>query len=193
MKELIDGFVSWSTSWLISFGPIAGVLLIVLESIIPALPLAVFIALNIKSYGMLLGFLISWLSTVLGCMLSFYMFRKLFQKKLYNYIKRKDSEKLDKFMNMITNISFPNLVVIVALPFTPASWINAAAGLSKINSKKFLTAIFIGKPAMVYFWGYIGKSFLESLTDISTMIKIALLLIGAFLISKFVEKKFNLR
>lgn len=193
MKELIDGFVSWSTSWLISFGPIAGVLLIVLESIIPALPLAVFIALNIKSYGMLAGFIISWLSTILGCMLSFYMFRKLFQKRLYNYIKKKDSDKLDKFMNMITNISFTNLVVIVALPFTPASWINAAAGLSKINPKKFLIAIFIGKPAMVYFWGYIGKSFLESLTDVTTMIKIALLLIGAFLISKIVEKKFNLR
>lgn len=193
MKGLIDGFVSWSTSWLISFGPIAGVLLIVLESIIPALPLAVFIALNIKSYGMLIGFIISWFSTVLGCILSFYMFRRLFQKRLYNYIKRKDSEKLDRFMNMISNISFTNLVIIVALPFTPACWINIGAGLSKISPKKFLTAIFIGKPAMVFFWGYIGKSFLESLTDVTTMIKIALLLIGAFLISKLVEKKFNLR
>lgn len=193
MKGLIDSFVTWATSWLISFGPIAGVLLIILESIIPALPLGVFIALNIKSYGFLFGFIISWLSTVIGCMLSFFFFRKLFQKKLYNFIKNKDSKKLEKFMKTISNVSFTNLVVIVAMPFTPASWINAGAGLSKIDAKKYFTAILIGKPAMVYFWGYIGKSLLESLTDVTTLVKIALLLIGAFVVSRLVEKKFNLK
>ena len=71
MKEIIDTFVNSSTDFLTSYGPLAGVLLIMLESIIPALPLSVFIALNIVAFGDIVGFLISWLSTIVGCMISF--------------------------------------------------------------------------------------------------------------------------
>ena len=54
MKEIIDTFVNNSTDFLTSYGPLAGVLLIMLESIIPALPLSVFIALNIVALVILL-------------------------------------------------------------------------------------------------------------------------------------------
>ena len=46
---------------------------------------------------------------------------------------------------------------------------------------------------MVYFWGYIGTSLLESLTDITILIKIAILLIGSFIISRLIEKKLKVR
>lgn len=193
MKELIDGFVSNTTIWLTSFGPIAGVILILLESIFPMLPLSVFITLNIISYGPIFGFLISWLATITGCMMSFILFRKFFQKKVYSFIKKKDNEKLKKIMKAITTISFSNLVVLIALPFSPAFFINIAGGISKIKIEKFFLAIIIGKIVMVYFWGYIGTSLLESLTDITILIKIALLLIGSFIISKIVEKKLKVR
>ena len=193
MKEIVDSFVSGTTTWLISFGPIAGILLILLESIIPMLPLSVFITLNVVSYGNVLGFLISWIATCIGCMLSFFLFRKFFQNKLYRFIKKKDNEQLKKIMNTITNISFSNLVVLIALPFSPAFLINISAGLSKIKTKKFLGAILLGKIVMVYFWGYIGTSLLESLTDITILIKIAILLIGSFIISRLIEKKLKVR
>ena len=45
MKELIDAFVSNSTTILTNIGPIGGVFLIILESIFPMLPLSVFITL----------------------------------------------------------------------------------------------------------------------------------------------------
>ena len=77
MKEIIDSFVTTSTTVLSSYGPIAGVVMIILESIIPALPLSVFITLNMVAFGDILGFLISWLSTIVGCMLSFFLFRLL--------------------------------------------------------------------------------------------------------------------
>ncbi len=193
MKEIVDSFVSGTTTWLISFGPIAGILLILLESIIPMLPLSVFITLNVVSYGNVLGFLISWIATCIGCMLSFFLFRKSFQNKLYHFIKKKDNGQLKKIMNTITNISFSNLVVLIALPFSPAFLINISAGLSKIKTKKFLGAILLGKIVMVYFWGYIGTSLLESLTDITILIKIAILLIGSFIISRLIEKKLKVR
>lgn len=193
MREVIDTFVTNSTNILISFGPIAGVFLIILESIFPMLPLSVFITLNMVSFGSLFGFLISWLSTLVGCMISFTLFRYFFRNKLYRFIKKKQQKEFAKIMKSITNISFSNLVILVAIPFSPAFFINIAGGLSKIKAEKFFLAIMIGKMVMVYFWGYIGTTLLESLTDITILFKIGGLLVGAFFVSKVVEKKLKVK
>lgn len=193
MKELIDAFVSNSTNILTSIGPIGGVFLIILESIFPMLPLSVFITLNMLSFGSFFGFVISWLSTIVGCMLSFTLFRHFFQKKLYRFIKKNEQDKFANIMNAISNINFSNLVILIAIPFSPAFLINIAAGLSKIKVEKFFLAIIIGKMVIVYFWGYIGTTLLESLTDITVLFKIGGLLVLAFFISKLVEKKLKVR
>lgn len=189
MEGIIDTFVAYSTEILTGFGPIAGVVMIMLESMLPVLPLAVFITLNMVSFGSVFGFLISWLSTIAGCMISFTLFRKFFSKKLYRFIKKKEQNKLANIMKSISNISFSNLVILIAIPFSPAFLINIAGGLSKVKIEKFFLAVIIGKLIMVYFWGYIGTSLLESLTDITILFKIAILLVIAFIMSKIVEKK----
>lgn len=193
MKELIDAFVSNSTTILTNIGPIGGVFLIILESIFPMLPLSVFITLNMISFGSFFGFIISWLSTIIGCMLSFTLFRHFFQKKLYRFIKKKEQDKFADIMKAISNISFSNLVMLIAIPFSPAFLINIAGGLSKIKTEKFFLAIMIGKIVIVYFWGYIGTTLLESLTNIMVLFKIGGLLVLAFFISKLVEKKLKVR
>ena len=193
MQEIIDTFVNTTTTTLSSLGPIAGVILIILESIIPPLPLSVFITLNMVAFGPVFGFLISWLSTIVGCMLSFTLFRHFFRDKLYKFIKNKDLEKVEETMKVISNISFSNLVIIIAIPFSPAFFINIAGGLSKIKVEKFFLALIIGKMIMVFFWGYIGTSLLESLTDITVLIKIGVLLMIAYIASKIVEKRLNLK
>lgn len=189
MREIIDTFVNNSTEILVGLGPIAGVITIILESMIPVLPLSVFITLNMVSFGPIFGFLISWFSTIIGCMLSFYLFRHFFSDKLYRFIKKKEQDKFASIMKAISNISFSNLVILIAIPFSPAFLINITAGLSKIKVEKYFLSIMIGKLVMVYFWGYIGTTLLESLTDITVLFKIAGLLVGAFIISKLVEKK----
>lgn len=193
MKELIDMFVTNATTILTSIGPIGGVFLIMLESIFPVLPLSVFITLNMISFGSFFGFIISWLSTIVGCMLSFILFRHFFQKKLYNFIKEKDNVKFASIMKIISNINFSNLVILIAIPFSPAFFINIAGGISKIKLEKFFLAIIIGKIVIVYFWGYIGTTLLESLTDITVLFKISGLLALSFLISKLVEKSLKVR
>ena len=193
MKEIIDCFVTTSTTLLSNYGPLAGFLLIVLESIIPALPLSVFITLNMVSYGPVLGFLISWSATIVGCMLSFSVFRYFFRDRLYKLVKRKKWKKINAVMKSISNITFSNLVILIAIPFSPAFLINVAAGLSKIKVKSFFIALVLGKLVMVYFWGYIGTSLLESLTDITVIFKISFLLIIAYALSKIVEKKVKIK
>ena len=59
METIITELIDKITSVMGNMGFISGFLLIMLESMIPILPLAVFIALNIMTFGSLFGFLIS--------------------------------------------------------------------------------------------------------------------------------------
>mgnify|MGYP004715482665 CR=1 FL=1 len=153
---------------------IIGMSLIILESIIPMLPLAVFIAINMLVFGNIIGFILSWIST----------------NKAWKYISKK--EKLVDLMKKIDKISFSSLVIILAFPFTPAFSINIGAGLSNISYKKYLLALLISKISIVYFWGFIGTTLVESITDIGVLLKIAVIILIAFILSKIVTKKFNI-
>lgn len=166
-----------------------GSFIVILESIIPALPLAVFIAINIIAFGNFFGFIISWISTIIGCSISFWIFRKL-KEKIFKKVK-KDSRIL-KIMRKIGNMDFSHLVVITAMPFTPAFSINIAAGLSEISYKKFLFMVVIAKLSIIYFWGFIGTTLLESITDITVIIKILFLILITFILSKIVMKHFDI-
>jgi len=190
MMEVVDSFVQLITSCLQQYGVPFGILLIILESIIPALPLGVFIAFNMLAFGGMLGFIISWIATCIGCVLSYFFFSKLFSKYIMKRASKK--EKLDKIVKRMTNINFSKLVLIVALPFTPAFLVNIACGLVGVNLKKFLASILIGKISIVYFWGFVGKSLLQSITDIKTLIIVLLLLLVSYILSKIVSKKLEI-
>ena len=166
-----------------------GIFIIILESILPMLPLGIFVAFIVVIFGNVLGFFMSWVATLIGCSLSFFIFRKI-RKKIDNYIERKP--KFKNVMENINKISFSNLVIIMAFPFTPAFSINIGAGLSNIPYKKFIMAASIAKVSIVYFWGYIGSTFIESMTDPGVLIKLGIILLIAFLLSKFVTKKFKI-
>lgn len=166
-----------------------GIFIIILESILPMLPLGLFVAFNVLIFGNVLGFFMSWGATLIGCSLSFFIFRKI-RKKIDNYIERKP--KFKNVMENINKISFSNLVIIMAFPFTPAFSINIGAGLSNITYKKFIMAASIAKVSIVYFWGYIGSTFIESMTDPGVLIKLGIIFLIAFLLSKFVTKKFKI-
>ncbi|MBQ7136670.1 MAG: VTT domain-containing protein [Bacilli bacterium] len=190
MVDMIDSFVQLITSYLQQFGVPFGILLIISESIIPALPLGVFIAFNMMAFGSVKGFILSWIATCIGCYLSYFFFSKLFSKMLLKNTKKR--EKLDRVVKKMQNIGFSKLVLIIALPFTPAFLVNIACGLVRVNLKKFMTAILIGKLSIVYFWGFVGKSMLESISDLGTIIVLCLLLFISYLISKIVSKKLEI-
>lgn len=185
MEGFINEIVSVVTNYMNNLGFLSGFLLVVIESIIPILPLGVFIALNVITFGSLFGFLISWTATVTGCMLSFFICRKLREKF---EIKYKDNKLINKFKKYLSRLSYSNLVIILAVPFTPAFAVNIGAGLSDIDSKRFFSALMIGKIPMIYFWGFIGKSLLESISDPYTIAQIVAMLVIAYLVSKVVNK-----
>ena len=189
--HIVNDFIRSCTTIIATNGPITGFLLILLESFIPALPLGVFVALNINAFGFFFGIIISWSATCLGCFLSYLLFYYLSNNFIDKFLNSNLKKKVRQGTSKFKKIPLQNLVLIITLPFTPAFLVNILAGVSKIKFEKFLVSIIIGKLFMVIFWGYIGKSFIESMTDIKTIIFIALTLVVSYIVSKIIGKKMN--
>ena len=186
LGELIDKIIDM----LGVYGPMLGCFLIVVESIVPLLPLSVFITLNFLGFGSLLGFLISWICTIIGCMISFALFRGGFRRWFMERVRVK--KNVNKLMKKLEEMKFQSLVVLIAIPFTPAFLINIASALSKMNIKKFGIAIAIGKLFMVYFWGFVGTSLVQSLTNPTALFKVIIASVIAYVASIIINKKFDI-
>ena len=104
----------------------------------------------------------------------------------------KNKSGLTKFMNMIDNMSFSKLVLIISIPLTPSFFVNLAAGLSKIPKRKYLYALAFGKTIIILFWGFLGTSLIDCLTNPLMLIKVVLMILVCNLVSKFINKKFDL-
>ncbi len=189
---MMHNFDIWLTNFLLSigfWGYILSCFLILIESIVPILPLSVFITLLFYKFGSVIGFVISYIFTVLGCFLSYNIFKSKFKKKFDIFIDKKDKKQIKKIMKRLNKIKFENLCLIIAIPFTPAYLVNIAAGLSDISKKKYIFAILIGKIFLVIFWGFVGTSLINSFKNPSNLIIILLLLLLCFIVSKIVNKK----
>lgn len=172
-----------------AFAPILACTLIIVESMLPILPLALFITINFYYMGYFIGFIVSYLLTLLGCFLSFKLCRKGLKKHFDNMLDKKEESKLKKLMKVINHFTITKLVFLIAIPFFPAFTINIAAGLSNMDTKKFLVSIIIGKIFLVIFWGFIGTSLLESITNPIILLEIVIMLIVAIVLSKIISKK----
>ena len=180
------------TNFLLSIGVwgyVLSCLCILIESIIPILPLSVLITLLFYKFGPLIGFIISYVFTILGCLLSYKIFNSKLRLKLQNYINKKEKEKLNKLIKTIRKIKFENLCLLIALPFTPAFLINIAAGLSNMNKKKYFFALLIGKTFLVIVWGFIGTGLIKSFKNPINLVYIIILLSVCFIVSKLVQRR----
>lgn len=172
------------------WGPIVSSILIIIESVVPILPLFVFITLNFLKFGPLLGFFISWICTIIGCALAFLIFDRGFD----SHFKRRLSNRraVGKFLAIIEKLKFEQLVVVLAIPWTPAFAVNIAAGLAQVNFKKYLKALIIGKLFLVYFWGFIGTNLVASLKKPIILVQVVILLLLAYIIGKIISQKLDI-
>ncbi len=182
----------WLTNFLMSIGIWGYVLscfLILIESIIPVLPLSVFITLLFYKLGPFIGFIISYIFTILGCIMSYKLFNSKLRNKLEKYIEKNNKDKLNKLVKNINKVKFNNLCLLIAVPFTPAFLINIAAGLVNMNFKKYLYSLLIGKVFLIIFWGFIGTTLINSIKNPINLVYITIMLVICYIISKLVSKR----
>lgn len=191
MFNLVEDFIETALNSLGLWGPILGCFFIVIESIVPILPLFVFITLNFLSFGHFWGFIISWIFTCIGCSISFFLFRKKVQTWLYKRLK-KHGIISKKSIDIINNLRLEQLAIIIAIPATPAFMVNILAGLSKMSYKKFIWALMIGKVFLVCFCGYIGCSLVESFKHPVVFVKVGIMLGISYLAGRIVSKRFKI-
>ena len=81
-----------------TFGVVFACGLITIESIIPVLPLVAFITINFLVLGKILGFFISWIFTIIGCIMSYLIFKNGFGNKFDNLTENKQLLKKYKLI-----------------------------------------------------------------------------------------------
>ena len=164
--------------------------LILIESIFPILPLMVFINLNYLALGPIIGIIISWIFTIAGCCLSYYIFRNGLGEKFELFTENK--KQIKKYVKLFKNISVSKLILIVAFPFTPAFTVNIAAGLAKMDFKKYFIALLFGKVSLILYSVYVGTSLLESFKNPIKFLEILSVILITYIIFKVVKKVFKL-
>ena len=187
----IKEFEIWLTNTLMNIGIVGYIIscfLIIIESLIPILPVSVFTTLLFYKFGYIFGFIISYICSVLGSLLSFYLY-SIFKDSFLNYMYRKNKYRTNKIINKINNIKFTNLCLLISLPFTPQFLVNISCSLANMNKKKYILSVLIGKIFLIIFWGFIGTSLLNSIKNPINLIYICLLLSICFILSKLISKK----
>lgn len=186
LNEMLKNFLDSAGVW----APILSSILIVLEGTFAFLPLVVFVTLNVLTMGPIFGSITSWILTTIGSFIAFYLCRRGFSSFFQRKLKKKG--KLKKFMNLVDNLKFKQLVLIIAIPFAPSFFINVAAGLSNIPVKKYFYSLLIGKIFVIIFLAYVGCNIVECLTNPLVLVKVILLIIGAYVVAQIVNKQFDL-
>ncbi|RKP50110.1 TVP38/TMEM64 family protein [Cohnella endophytica] len=155
-------------------GPLPGIILPFLESLFPFLPLVVFVVANTLAYGMWLGFLYSWIGASAGSMVVFLIARQLASRRGQQL--RKKYPKIEKLFGYIERKGFTPIFLLSCFPFTPSILINVTAGLSKIPTHTYFTAMILGKAVMIFALAFLGND-LQAMIDHPWRIVLALFLL----------------
>ena len=146
-------------------GPLVPILLAMVESFFPPLPLIAIVALNVAAHGGLLGF-----------------FWKVASR----------SPKLEKAQQWVNRFDTSSLFMLSLLPFTPTSFMHFAFGMSDFDEKRYLRAVLLGKGLMVAMMAVFGQSLVSSLKKPVYLVLAVLLWGGMYWVSKRFCRKHHL-
>ncbi|WP_026366337.1 TVP38/TMEM64 family protein [Salinicoccus albus] len=166
-------------------GVIVGFLLVVLESLLPFLPLFLFVIVNINSYGLILGFLASYSGTVLGSYIVFLAVRYFLRAPSQRYIAR--HERLQKMLSFIDRRGFSFLFILLCLPFTPSAVINVIAALSNMKKIVYLYILIAAKAIMIMSMSLVGNDVTSFFTSPLQLTLSIIVLVLLYLFSKWYQ------
>ncbi|SEU03920.1 Uncharacterized membrane protein YdjX, TVP38/TMEM64 family, SNARE-associated domain [Salinibacillus kushneri] len=183
IKRLLDTYES--------FGPLPGLILPMLEALLPFLPLFVFVLANSMAYGLLEGFFLSWIGAVSGAIIVFLIIRKLGNTRPLKFIQK--NKQVKKVMNWFERHGFGPLFLLLCFPFSPSSVINVVAGLSKIHFQQFILAVILGKAVMIFTISFVGESITSFAQQPVKTIVVGICIALFWIVGKIGERKLQKR
>ena len=181
-EALLEGFEG--------LGPLVPILLAMLESIFPPLPLIAIVALNIAAHGGFLGFVYSWLGVAAGGTVVFLFWRRVVKCFFWKFASR--SPKLEKAQQWVNRFDTSSLFMLALLPFAPSSFMHLAFGISDFDEKRYLITMLLGKGVMIAMMAVFGQSLVSSMKNPLYLVLAVLLWGGMYWVSKQFCKKHNL-
>jgi len=171
-------------------GPLAPILLAMVEAFIPALPLIAIVTLNVAAHGGILGFAYSWIGSVGGSILFYLLCRKLFKGFILKIAGKHPS--VMKARNWVNRINKKALFVIITMPFTPSCFVNFAMGVSDFDSKTYIKIMASAKLVMLFLLSIFGQSVVQAFENPIFIAVAIVLVVVLYLASKYIRKKHDL-
>jgi len=140
-------------------GLLIPILLAMVESFIPALPLIGIVAINISAHGVFYGFITSYLGNILGSILVFFFFRAIIKPKFLDRFYH--GIRLLRILNWVEKQPPLFLFMISCLAFTPSAFVNMSFGLSGYKKRQFVLSIALGKLIMIASLSLFGHSLVQ--------------------------------
>ena len=172
-------------------GPLPGVILPFIEAFLPFLPLVVFVMTNAAAYGLLEGFLLSWVGASAGAMAVFVIIRRLGEKRFFKWIRR--NKQVKRVTSWLERHGFGPLFLLMCFPFSPSAIINIVAGLSKISFQQFLLAVLLGKAVMIFSISFIGDSIMSFAQNPVRTIAVGIGIVLFWIVGKYIEARLQKR
>jgi uncharacterized membrane protein YdjX (TVP38/TMEM64 family) len=109
----------------------------VIQNSFTIIPLILVITINITLFGVVYGFLWSWLTSIIAAVLVFISVRYLFKDRLLNRFRSENLINIEKQ-------GFAYVFHARIFPFVPTSLINILAGVTAIRFSHFLVGTMLG-------------------------------------------------
>ena len=153
-----------------NLGPIAPIMLAMVESFFPPLPLIAIVAL--------------------GGSIMFLFWRRVVKCFFWKFASR--SPKLEKAQQWVNRFDTSSLFMLALLPFAPSSFMQLAFGISDFDEKRYLITMLLGKGVMIAMMAVFGQSLVSSMKNPLYLVLAVLLWGGMYWVSKQFCKKHNL-
>ncbi len=181
-QNLLDSFEG--------LGPLVSVLLAMVESFVPPLPLIAIVALNVAAHGPVMGFLYSWCGVAIGGVTMFLFWRRVVKHFFWRHASK--YKWFRRAQRWVSNCDTSALFTLAMLPFTPTSFLHLAFGISDFDARRYIMALLAGKAVMVGMMTIFGQSLTSALENPFYLVLAVLLWTGMYLLSKRFCQKHNL-
>ncbi|WP_353095031.1 TVP38/TMEM64 family protein [Tissierella praeacuta] len=143
--------------YILSFGiwaPIISFLLMVFQSVAAPLPAFLITFANAGLFGWVKGAILSWISSMAGAILCFYIARIYGRNTVEKLTSKFALEEIDSFFD-----KYGNYAILIArlLPFISFDIVSYAAGLTSMSLWSFFWATGIGQLPATVIYSYAGE------------------------------------
>ena len=130
-----------------SFGMLAAIGLPYFETLVPIAPLFLMLSFNVLSYGLILGFICTYIGTSLATITIFVFLRTVSSRRPEK--DRRDKKKIKRYLIWIENTHPALHILAMMIPLSPAYLINYSMGLSNISFSKYLFVTLVSRFIML--------------------------------------------